>query len=218
MKIFACTDIHGKTQAVNAIGDALASADLVLIAGDVTHFGGKAALLSVLDEIKKYNGSVLAVPGNCDTAEAGIGLEETGIALHGKRCEVKGVTVAWLGGSLPCPRKTPCEFSEEEFRRVLEGPAFSNVPEGGFVFVTHQPPLGTKLDKAFTGGNVGSTAIRDFIEARKPFLCITGHIHEGKGIDRIGNTLLVNPGPLRHGCYAVIEIEGQSVKNVELVP
>jgi Icc-related predicted phosphoesterase len=37
-------------------------------------------------------------------------------------------------------------------------------------------------------------------------LCFTGHIHEGIGIDRIGRTVIVNPGPFRSGHYAYAEI------------
>ncbi len=38
---------------------------------------------------------------------------------------------------------------------------------------------------------------------------ICGHIHEAKGIDKIGNTLIINPGAARDGHYATIEIDGE---------
>jgi len=41
---------------------------------------------------------------------------------------------------------------------------------------------------------VGSTAVRGFIEDRQPLIALHGHIHEGRGDVRIGQTLCVNPG------------------------
>jgi Icc-related predicted phosphoesterase len=178
MKIIALSDIHGKTASLASLGDTLSSADLILIAGDITHFRGKEALSSILDEIKKFNDSIYAVFGNCDLPEVENGLQDAGIALHRRQVSSRGIVLAGLGGSLPCPGKTPNEFGEETFKKMLEDHCFSSLPEGGFVFVTHQPPVNTKADKAWTGGHVGSGSIRDFIEAKRPFLCLTGHIHE----------------------------------------
>ena len=56
------------------------------------------------------------------------------------------------------------------------------------------------------GRHVGSTAIRAFIEKYQPDLCITGHIHEGKGIDAIGRTKIINPGMFRQGGWVDIHI------------
>jgi len=41
---------------------------------------------------------------------------------------------------------------------------------------------------------VGSTAVRTFVEKHQPLLGLHGHIHECKGVDRIGRTLIINPG------------------------
>jgi len=46
---------------------------------------------------------------------------------------------------------------------------------------------------------------RAFIEARQPAVCITGHIHESPGVDRIGRTTVVNAGAFRDGGFVVIE-------------
>lgn len=62
------------------------------------------------------------------------------------------------------------------------------------VYVTHSPPWGTSLDRLYDGRPVGSRAIRDFIERRRPPLTLHGHVHESAGVDRIGGTVSVNPG------------------------
>ncbi len=67
------------------------------------------------------------------------------------------------------------------------------------IYVMHSPPYGTKLDRIQGGRFVGSHAIRSFIEGRQPLLTLHGHIHEspavsGGYLERIGETLAVNPG------------------------
>lgn len=41
---------------------------------------------------------------------------------------------------------------------------------------------------------VGSTAVRKAIEKYQPLLGLHGHIHESKGVTKIGKTLAINPG------------------------
>ena len=36
---------------------------------------------------------------------------------------------------------------------------------------------------------------------------ITGHVHEGKGVEKIGNTTVINPGALMEGNYAWLEVK-----------
>jgi len=67
------------------------------------------------------------------------------------------------------------------------------------IFMMHSPPFGTKLDLIEGGRWAGSRSIKSFIEANQPLLTLHGHIHEspeisGTYIDRIGETLSVNPG------------------------
>jgi Icc-related predicted phosphoesterase len=76
----------------------------------------------------------------------------------------------------------------------------------GSIWLFHSPPYRTNLDRAALDGksidyapldvNVGSIAIRRFIEARQPRLTLHGHIHEsarlsGSWRDRIGETHLL---------------------------
>jgi Icc-related predicted phosphoesterase len=73
------------------------------------------------------------------------------------------------------------------------------------VFLFHSPPYRTRLDRAALDGrtvdhvpvdvNVGSIAIRRFIESRRPRVTLHGHVHEsarltGAWRDRIGPTHL----------------------------
>lgn len=67
------------------------------------------------------------------------------------------------------------------------------------IYIMHSPPFVTKLDLIEGGKPAGSRSIKVFIEENKPLLTLHGHIHEspevsGAYIDRIGETLCVNPG------------------------
>ena len=66
---------------------------------------------------------------------------------------------------------------------------------GGFVVELIEDPPGKP---------VGSTAARRFIEEVKPDVCISGHIHESAGVDRIGATQIFNAGPFKGGGYIVV--------------
>ena len=41
---------------------------------------------------------------------------------------------------------------------------------------------------------VGSTAVRGFLERHQPLLGLHGHIHESRGITRLGRSVVINPG------------------------
>ena len=47
--------------------------------------------------------------------------------------------------------------------------------------------------------------MRAFIETERPDVAVVGHIHEGRGTDRVGSTLVLNAGALRDGGYVVVE-------------
>jgi Icc-related predicted phosphoesterase len=74
------------------------------------------------------------------------------------------------------------------------------------IFLFHTPPYQTNLDRAALDGrsvdhapldvNVGSIAVRRFIETRQPRLTLHGHVHEsaritGRWMDRINRTILL---------------------------
>lgn len=41
---------------------------------------------------------------------------------------------------------------------------------------------------------VGSTAVADVINKFQPMLTLHGHVHESRGVKKMGRTVVVNPG------------------------
>ncbi len=203
MRIIAITDIHGRSEKAEKLAKALRRMefDLILIAGDLTNFQGREKAEAVLGPILSLQRPIFSVFGNCDGRDVPEFLMEKGVLVHGRRVEFNGVGIIGLGGSNRTPFGTIWEFEEEEIRRVLE----RNYRDGDII-LSHAPPYKTKADRVHFGMHVGSRALRAFIEEKQPPLVITGHIHEGRSVDNIGKTVIVNPGPLFRGYYAVVEI------------
>ncbi len=205
MQIIGLVDIHGHSNFDDKIADVISAADLILIAGDITNFGGERETIEIIERIKELNSKILAVAGNCDREGVNIALTAQKINLHGKSVKVNGIAFYGLGGSNKTPLHTPREFTEDELADVLT--RFKQEPDAKFhVLITHAPPEKTKLDKIFLGLHVGSKVVRKFIENFQPDLVICGHIHEARGADKIGKTLIINPGPFPEH-YAIIKLE-----------
>jgi Icc-related predicted phosphoesterase len=104
----------------------------------------------------------LAVPGNMDGPRAVA--EITG---HGRLLGEEPVVLGGVSFGGPHAR-TPCD-----------------------VLVTHEPPAGT-LDRAFSGTHIGTRHVRDLVRRLRPRVLACGHVHESPGIERLGDTVVVN--------------------------
>jgi hypothetical protein len=101
---------------------------------------------------------------------------------------------------------TPYEISEADITdRALEG--WNDVQScSTTIFIPHAPPQKTSIDRIDSGHHVGSSAVRSFIDKKKPTLAVCGHIHESRGMDTLGPTTIVNCGPAGMGFYVVIGV------------
>jgi len=105
-----------------------------------------------------------------------------------------------------CPRDEP----EEKLAEIIEAMASKVKDMKNCIFNFHCPPYGTHLDqgpqldenltpKLDAGGaarmtSVGSASVRNAIDKYQPLLGLHGHIHESKASERLGRTLILNPG------------------------
>ena len=200
-------DIHEDMHCLSGIAD-MEQAEGVLVSGDMTNVGNRAAAVRVLDAVRARNPQVWALIGNMDTREVEQVLKERGVYVHGRTVNLgRGVGMYGVGYSTPTPFNTPSEVSEEQVREWLEQarPTLSRFEQT--ILMVHTPPFETKADRVGGGVPVGSKAVREFIESFQPTLCITGHIHESRAVDTLGNTTIINPGNFGAGGYVRIALE-----------
>lgn len=210
MRIIAFGDIHMNSGDVENI-PGIHSADHVIITGDLTNFGFRKDAEKIVNKLMSINNNILGLAGNLDQPDVADYLEDIGLSLHGKGKIIDGLGIVGLGGSNYTPFKTPYEFSEQELANLL-AKGISQVGEAeDHILVSHTPPFQTKTDKLLNGAHVGSTAVRTFIEQHQPLLCLTGHIHESRGQDNIGRTLILNPGMIKNGGYIEILFENGEI-------
>jgi len=212
MKVLAIADFHGSLEASKraALKIKNIGADVVVVCGDITHFGSFKDAEKVLSPLTALKLPVLYVSGNCDP----LSLIEKDIdgaqCIHGK-CQTVG-NLSFIGaGSVPIDRvhPSPWEISDGEIFAALTQGMKQSKSSCLVIVVAHSPPVNTKLDIAHFGGHVGSPSLRRFIEEKQPSVVFCGHIHEARGIDYIGQTVIVNTGPARHGQCAVAVSNGK---------
>jgi len=124
-----------------------------------------------------------------------------------KVLDIGGFYLASMGWTNPTPWNTFREAPEDVLAAKIDA-VVSSIPDmSRAVFNFHAPPYGTGLDEApaldenmrpMHGGAVmkpvGSTAVKAAIQKYQPILSVHGHIHESKGVLRLGRTLTMNPG------------------------
>jgi uncharacterized protein len=147
--------------------------------------------------------------GNDDIFEIDDVIEQSPCVTFGeaKMIDLGGFHLVSMGWTNPTPWNTFREAPEEELAAKIEA-VTSLVPDmERAIFNFHAPPYGTGLDEAPAldatlrpthGGAVmkpvGSTAVRDAILKYQPALSVHGHIHESRGVAKLGRTRTVNPG------------------------
>lgn len=208
MKLLALADLHGEIILLDKILEKVSQSeyDAIVFVGDVTNFGGEKEANAICDLLIKNKKKAFVLGGNCDPEEVFSAVETKGLSLHNK-CEVyKDCAFIGYGKSNPTPFETPSEEPDDVIKAAIDDIYMENkekIAGKKLVLVTHAPPKGTKCD-LLPIGHVGSQAVRHAIEVIQPAVNICGHIHEARAVDKIGNTLIVNPGPLTKKNYAIV--------------
>jgi uncharacterized protein len=200
--------VHGRPDAVGAAASGLGELDALIVGGDITTGGTPDEAERAIDSWRPLAPRLLAVAGNMDSPEIDRRLAELGVALDGRGVVLGGVGVFGLSAAPVSPLATPYELGDDELeRRIARG---YEAVEGCrlTVFCPHAPPADTACDRLASGKHVGSKVVRAFVERAQPDLVLCGHIHEARGVDFVGSSRIVNPGPVRSGHYAVVEIDG----------
>ncbi len=179
----------------------------------------------------------LIMPGNDDGWYVDDVLAESGQVVNsdGRVIDFPEFQVLGFGPSNRTPWNTTRELDEGEIGRRIDSLVGDIDPAKPLVVVTHVPPYATRLDVApklrddlsvvISGGEpvmvpVGSTAVRTFLERTQPMLSLHGHIHESRGVAKVGRTLAINPGSAYStgALYgAIVTVKGGKVISHQLV-
>lgn len=187
--------------------------------------GGRAAVF-----VTGGNDDYLSIEPIIDAAEWVVNAEGRLVEL------LPGVPMISSGYGNPTPWGCPRDQTEEALGARIEAMAgqLDDSASAVSVFNLHVPPHASGLDRCMRldttvspprpviGEEVdaGSTAVRAAVERHQPALSLHGHIHECRGIRRIGVTRCVNPGSeYSEGVLnaAIVDFAGSELANVQLV-
>ncbi len=212
MKFLVISDLHGNIPMLDKLDGEFKSADAVLFAGDFAEFNHPETGTPSLEALCKKHETIFSVIGNCDEPDFLEEIEKKDISVEDTLVYHDGLYFAGSGGGSEFKGTTPNERTDEEL--LSDFNIVENTKEGGgdgrwnnLILIMHNPPKDTKCDAVSPTVHVGSPLLRRFIEEKAPLAVVTGHIHEAVAIDTIGGTVVINPGPLADGCYAVMEVE-----------
>jgi Icc-related predicted phosphoesterase len=209
MNIAYFVDIHDRFGAVPRAVAQIGPVDLLIIGGDITTMGTPDDAVAAIGRWRPLAPHLLALAGNMDSPAIDARLAELGVALDSRGVSFGDVGVFGVSAAPRSPLHTPYELSHEELmRRTAKG--FAAVKDCRVtIFCPHAPPRGTACDRLRSGEHVGSAVLRAFIEREQPDLVLCGHIHESRGLDAIGRTQIVNPGPTAAGHYALVAVNNE---------
>ena len=205
MKFIVISDIHAKTSTAELVNGAADKhdADVILILGDITHFGpsGLAA-----DYIRSLKRPVYAIPGNCDLRDLPKEISKVAADMHGKTATINGIRIAGLGGSNPTIFDTPFELPEDEIFSSLD-----KICDNVDILMVHTPAFG-HLDMIPNGMRVGSVSVKKIVDKYRPRVVLSGHIHEERGIKEENGMMFMNPGAAKEGYAALLIFDNGNVK------
>jgi len=192
MKLLLFSDLHSDFSTASKLVAMSKDADVVVGAGDFCV--GRRGLAEIMGALAPIEKPSVLVPGNSESAEElqeACRLWPSAFVLHGSRATIGGIDYFGIGGGIPV---TPFgswsyDFTEDEAAELLR-----DCPAHG-ILVSHSPAKGL-LDRSSDGRHLGSRAVRETIDLKKPLLVVCGHIHASSGRRmQLGATAVVNAGP-----------------------
>ena len=188
MKILAFSDVHGNKAVLKTILTKAKNCDLMICAGDISIFS--LNLKDIISKFKIAKKPLIIIPGNHESPQE---LEkirfEFLINLHKKVYRINNILFIGYGTG-------GFSIRDKEFESFIKKVKKHVKKEDKIVLITHGPPYGTRLDELLYFGHVGNKSYTKAILFIKPFLYISGHLHENfNKKDKINKTFLINPGP-----------------------
>jgi Icc-related predicted phosphoesterase len=191
VRLLAFSDLHTDLGQAKRLASRSSEADVVVGVGDFASV--HSGLAETIQALRAIEVPAVLVPGNNETEDAlrdACASWKQAVVLHGEGTEIDGVAFFGLGAGVPV---TPWDWSFDLTEAAAAG-LLEACPEG-CVLAVHSPPRG-HVDVSGAGTHLGSEAVLDAIESRRPRLALCGHIHESWGQQSsIGPTPVINLGP-----------------------
>jgi Icc-related predicted phosphoesterase len=168
--------------------------------------------LVMWDELAKGKLPIYVAPGNDDEMYVDEVLAQSSSFVNTEAHEVElpgGYRLYSSGWSNRTPWHTARELDEPELLERLEGIVATVNDASMAIFNFHVPPKDSGLDTCFEVNerlevvselgqpkltSAGSSAVREILTRMQPAASLHGHIHESRGMSRIGRTIAFNPG------------------------
>ena len=168
--------------------------------------------LEMWDELAGDGQSIYVAPGNDDEIyiDGVLSRSRHFVNVEAKETELgAGYRMFSTGWSNRTPWHTPRELDEPALLQRLESIVGGVHDPDKAIFNFHVPPKDSGLDACYEVNerlevvtelgqpkltSAGSTAVRDVLTRFQPLASLHGHIHESRGIARIGRTVAFNPG------------------------
>lgn len=211
MKFLLISDGHGAIDNLRSLSAIAKEVDAVLFAGDFAAFNQPQTGQYFLEELKLLHANIYSVLGNCDEPSFIEKLKECSINVQESVQNFRDFVIVGSGGASKFTGATPNERTDEELAGDLTS-CYEKKEGDNLILITHNPAKGLKVDKVAPLVHVGSPLIRAFIEKAEPILAISGHIHEAYGVDRVKDTVVVNPGALCDARFAIADVVKENDK------
>jgi uncharacterized protein len=173
-------------------------------------------------------------PGNDDIFDLDPVLDSSSYIVNpeGRVVKIDGEhEMITLGYTNHTPWHSPREVDEDVLAVKISGMADKVQNMKSAIFNIHVPPIDTPIDQApridenlkivVRAGHVeiisaGSSACRAAITKYQPMIGLHGHIHESRGIVKLGRTMCANPGSeYSEGILRsfIADVEGEKIKS-----
>lgn len=216
MKILVISDLHANNENLNKLDGCFEQADAVIFGGDFAECFKPETGKASLEALCMKHDTIFAVLGNCDSPDFIEEMEDRDISVERSLVFHDGLGFAGSGGGTYFTGKTENERQEDEILSDFNIVKTSVEQSGdaslwkSLILISHNPPKGEKCDAVNEQLHAGSQMFTDFIKENQPVAVVCGHIHEGKGVEKIGETVVINPGCLQEGNYGWLEVEKNS--------
>lgn len=207
MRIVATSDLHGHLPTELPEGDVLVIAGDIMPVEDHSYIGQIAFLDKFEDWLRqqKYD-RIFGIAGNHDFLfDVTFSGKEVLNSYKFRHCGTQWAALPWtymcrhnyqqrigdyyLYGSPMSPTFGPWAFMGRDDELAREWRCFSGGDDA--IWLIHGPPYGAG-DRTLEGEEVGSKTLRAVILKEQPKVVICGHIHEGYGSYKIGDTDIYN--------------------------